>query len=114
MEEKVTPQRPTTEPWVTPHACARVRQRGYRDADVDLVLAYGTEAREGVMLTRADVDRAVARLKNEMRCLERLRGTAVIIKNEAVLTLYRPGKQRWRRLSGKAAPRGRSVTRRSA
>lgn len=91
---------------LTNHACVRMGQRGYRGVDIELVLKYGTEKREAVVLTHADVERGVGRLKQEIQALERLNGTAIVTDGEVVQTVYRPSKRRMRRFLG--GPRGRS------
>ncbi len=82
---------------LTHHAQVRMRQRGYRVFDIDLVHRYGTEGQEAVVLTRSDVERGVRRLKREIQALERLNGTAVVTAGEVVQTVYRPKKRRMRR-----------------
>ena len=79
---------------LTNHARVRMGQRGYRGFDVELVLRYGTERLEAVVLTRADVARGVRRLKQEIQALERLNGTAIVTDGEVVQTVYRPSKRR--------------------
>lgn len=83
---------------LTAHAQARVRQRGYRGDDLDLVLQHGTAGAEAAVLTRLDVDHRVRALKKEIQALERLSGTAVVTGGEAVKTVYRPDKRRMRRM----------------
>lgn len=80
------------------HAHARIRQRGYREADVDLVLAYGTECEEATVLTDADTARAVEEHKRAIQRLERLRGTAVIVVEDIVASVYRPDRVKLRHL----------------
>jgi hypothetical protein len=85
---------------LTKHARVRMRQRGYRGFDIELVLRYGTERQEAVVLTDADVERGVRRLKQEIQALERLNGTAIVSGGEVVRTVYRPSKRRMRKLLG--------------
>lgn len=75
---------------VTAHADARLRQRGYRAEDLDLILSLGTEGAEGVVLTNADAQREINRMKRHIHRLERLRGTAVIMADGTVVSVYRP------------------------
>jgi hypothetical protein len=79
---------------LTNHARVRMGQRGYRGFDVELVLRYGTEGLEAVVLTHADVARGVRRLKQEIQALERLNGTTIVTDGEVVQTVYRPSKRR--------------------
>jgi hypothetical protein len=83
------------------HAEVRLRQRGYRDRDVDVVLAHGTPLDEATVLTDEDVARAISAMKREIRDIERLRGTAVILADGVVASVYRPDRRRLRRFMGR-------------
>lgn len=84
------------------HAEVRLRQRGYRDRDVEVVLAHGTSLNEATVLTDEDVARAISAKKREIHDLERLRGTAVILADGVVASIYRPDRRRLRRFMGRA------------
>jgi hypothetical protein len=82
---------------ITNHAQVRMRQRGFRGSDIELVLAHGTESNEAVVLTKSDVECAVRRLKRQIQALERLNGTAIVTAGEVVQTVYRPRKRKMRK-----------------
>jgi hypothetical protein len=47
----------------TSHSLARIRQRGFREIDAQLIVELGTEVRPGLfMLTKQDVDALIAEL----------------------------------------------------
>ncbi len=74
---------------LTVHAETRMRQRGLRDADLDLILNCATQvAPDAYMLTRADTQHEIARLKRQIQCLERLRGCKVVVEGKTVVTCY--------------------------
>lgn len=74
---------------VTNHAETRMRQRGFRKADVDLVLGIATQVGEDAfMLTDQDAAREIERRKHEIQQLERLRGSKMIVEGGALITLY--------------------------
>ena len=74
---------------LTRHGEARMRQRGYRDADVALVLNAATMvADDAYILTNQDAAREIARRKREIQLLERLRGSKIIVKGTTLVTLY--------------------------
>lgn len=73
----------------TLHAEARMRQRGFRNADISLVLSVATPvADDAYFLSNKDAAREIERLRNEIQQLERLRGTKLIIEGENLITLY--------------------------
>jgi hypothetical protein len=96
------------------HARKRVRQRGYREDDVDLIAEIATETPDGLFLTDADVRRECERLnqakvwiQRRIQRLERIKGTLVPADGETALSIYRPGHCKSRRIL--RARRGRGV-----
>jgi len=74
---------------VTNHAEARMRQRGFRKDDVDLVLRVATRVADGAFFLRdKDAAREIKNRRREIQQLERLRGSKLIVKNGALVTLY--------------------------
>lgn len=74
---------------MTNHAEARMRQRGFRKVDVDLVLSVATRIGEDAfLLTDQDAAREIQRRKHEIQQLERLRGSKMIVEGDALITLY--------------------------
>jgi len=72
------------------HAKVRMRQRGLRRTDLDLVLRCASEIGEDVyFLSRKDAEREISRRKREIQALERLRDHKVVVADETVVTCYR-------------------------
>lgn len=73
---------------VTRHTEARMRQRGFREADLALLLDTATPlADDAWLLTAADADREIARRKREIEHLQRLRGCKVVVSGDAIVTV---------------------------
>ena len=73
----------------TRHAETRMRQRGFRNADVSLVLSVATRvADDAFFLSDKDAAREIERRRHEIQQLERLRGTKLIVACDTVITLY--------------------------
>ena len=89
----------------------RLRQRGYRKADVGLVLALGTPMGNAVVLTDRDVTQRIAECRRLISQLERLRGSAVVLAGDRVLSVYRPRRSKLRRLLRHRQGRGLGVPR---
>ena len=89
-------------PTTTRHADRRMRQRGLRERDVQLVTDCGTAGPYGrtVLLDR-DVDREIRECKRRIQSLERLRGSVVVRDGDEVITCYdavgKAGRQTLRR-----------------
>ena len=78
-----------TELHITHHAQARMRQRGFREVDLDLILSVATAiADDAFLLTEQDAARAIRDRKREIQQIERLRGSKVIIEGNTLITLY--------------------------
>lgn len=73
----------------TRHAETRMRQRGFRNADIGVVLSVATRVTEDAFfLSDKDAAREIERRRREIQQLERLRGTKLIVEGENVITLY--------------------------
>ena len=86
---------------ITAHARKRMQQRSVRDIDLDLIMEFGIEFPDGLIVKDQDIEEEICRKKSEIHHLERLRGKAVIVKDGKLLTTYRPSrKQRKKFLRG--------------
>ncbi len=83
---------------LTRHAEGRIRQRGVRERDLDLMIEHGTLTDDGVLLTRRDVAAAISEHRRAIAQLERLKGTALILDGATVLSVYRPDREKSRRM----------------
>lgn len=79
---------------ITDHAQRRMQQRGVRTEDLDLVIQCGSlVSKDSVLLLKKDVEREIRKRKREIQALERLKGCKLVIRDNAVITLYRPTKE---------------------
>lgn len=75
---------------LTKHAGARMRQRGLRGADLDLLLKSATAvAPDAYLLTAADAEREIRQRKREIQQIERLRGCKVVVDGSTIVSVYR-------------------------
>ncbi|MDE0046750.1 MAG: hypothetical protein OXU19_12970 [bacterium] len=111
------------------HAETRMRQRGLRPSDPDVVLLHGSQIggdiHEIYFLKHKDAQREIDRLKGEIRrlkqaqgsfdstdrerevrrlkhdihALERLRGRKLVVAEGMVVTFYRSNRRDWKRMS---------------
>lgn len=87
---------------LTRHAETRMRQRGFRNADVGFVLRVATRvADDAFFLSHKDAAREIERRRREIQQLERLRGTKLIVEGENVITLYHSDRKRSRQANRK-------------
>ena len=76
---------------VTRHGQVRLSQRGIREADLDLMLAHGTEIdRDRIILTTQDAARLIRNLKREVAKIERLTGKKFVVSDGRLVTAYHP------------------------
>ncbi|MGJ8585145.1 MAG: hypothetical protein ACSHXD_13690 [Marinosulfonomonas sp.] len=88
---------------LTKHAKARMRQRGFRGDDANLVFRVGSQvADDAFLLTDDDTAREIRKRKQEIQQLERLRGSKVIVAGETLVTLYHETKGLRYKGSGKS------------
>lgn len=80
------------------HARDRMRQRGYHDSDLDLILAYGEPVRDGNFMTHRAADDAIREHRFAIHNLERLKRKRAfaVIQSDTVVTMQcaKPWKQR--------------------
>ena len=89
---------------ITRHGEARMRQRGIREADLDLVLSYGTEiGRDRIMLKGRNVEKAIGDLKRKIDAPQKLKGKVFVISDGCLVTACHLEKplRRSRKRSGK-------------
>lgn len=73
----------------TRHAEARMRQRGFRNVDIALVLQVATRVSDDAYILRdKDAIREIERRRREIQQLERLRGTKLVVEGPAVVTIH--------------------------
>ena len=80
-----------------------MRQRAVRELDLALILRFGTEFDDGLVLRDKDVAEAIYSMREKIRRLEKLRGKAVILEGDTVLTTYCPSKRRLKKFLRKRA-----------
>ena len=74
---------------VTRHAQERLRQRGYRDTDITMLLRVAEPFGEDVYrLSNQVAQRAIERLKGAIRQIERLTGSIAVICEGALVTIH--------------------------
>ena len=82
---------------LTRHAQSRVRQRGVREADLDLIYRFGTEVADGVVLRQEDVIAVEQEVKLLVNRLHTLKGRFIAVHGDTVLTTYKPSRGQLRR-----------------
>ena len=80
------------------HAEKRMRQRGLRNSDIDLISRCASLIGGDLFLSRKDVAREIRCRKQEIQALERLSGTKVAFACETVVTCYQSGKSDQKRM----------------
>ena len=74
---------------ITSHAETRMSQRGIRNADLNVLLHYGTDVGPDKLMLRAqDVERATRDLKRQIARLQRLKGTVIVVSEGSFVTAY--------------------------
>lgn len=91
----------------TRHGATRMRQRGMKNEDVALILAYATQVDDETwMLRERDVNHAIRDCKQEIQALERLKNVKLVMCSYGIVTAYpsRPADQkrtlRWGKRKG--------------
>jgi hypothetical protein len=80
----------------TGYALIRARQRGIRQADIDLIVRYGTATSKGVIVTRQDFAHAEREAKHLISRLSHLVGKFAATDGEDVITVFHATKRQRR------------------
>lgn len=73
----------------TRHARKRMCQRGFHTGDIDIIVELGTVVRPGLhVLRNRDAYTAIRECKHRIQTLERLRGSAVVVEDGALITCF--------------------------
>ena len=74
---------------LTCHAETRIRQRGIRDADVDLLFEIGEwVSDDALQITRRCANHEITKLRHKIQQIERLCGTKLILEEGTLITVY--------------------------
>ncbi len=75
---------------MTRHAEQRLRQRGFCESNLDLILSCASEVDGSCyQLTNQDVQREIEVRKKEIQILERSKGTRIVIEDGHLVTIYK-------------------------
>jgi len=85
------------EPRVSFHAQRRLRQRSFREADLDRVRRYGEDFDDGFVMSNRSINEHIKQLKSEIQHLERLKDAVLIEQGNTIVTVYRSDRRRQRR-----------------
>jgi hypothetical protein len=80
----------------TRHALMRAAQRGIREADIDLIVRYGTATPKGVIVTRRDFAEAEHEAKHLISRLSHLVGKFAATDGDDVITVFHATERQWR------------------
>ena len=86
---------------ITRHAADRMRQRGIRESNLNIILELAEEIRPDVyFLSDKAAHQEIQRLKQRIRKIEKMKGVVVVISNGRIVTTYKSikgGKHRRRK-----------------
>ena len=86
---------------ISRHGNIRMAQRGIREADLEVILAYGTDiGRNRIMLRRRDAAEAVRTLKRQIANIERLTDKVLVVADGQLVTAYHQSTPSARRAVG--------------
>jgi hypothetical protein len=73
----------------TKHVSERMQQRSFKNEDIDLIAHCGTYIGDHeVFLSNKDADQEIRLLKELIKKFDRLRNTKIVVKNNALVTVY--------------------------
>jgi hypothetical protein len=83
---------------ITGHAAVRMRQRGYSEIDLVLLRQFGVETADGMFMPRKHAAVAASGFRRLAERTERLAGSYGVVQGGRLVSMYRPGKEKRKRL----------------
>ncbi|GIX09063.1 hypothetical protein [Elioraea sp.] len=83
---------------LTWHGRERMAQRGFNAIDLALLLRFGVETADGVAMTRKHAAAAAKGFRELAERTERLADVHGVVQDDRLVTIYRPGKEKRKRL----------------
>lgn len=83
---------------LTEHAKTRIRQRGMKERDVEVIMEYGTLTEKGPMITKKDYAAIEREMKRKLTWLRRLVDKLVITDGADIITVFHTSRAQQRRL----------------
>ena len=74
------------------HAIQRMAQRSIHASDIDLIMAIGSEVRDGILVSRKDCENLEKSLKSLLNRVRRLEGQRLVLSQGRVVTAYHASK----------------------
>jgi hypothetical protein len=82
---------------LTGHGQIRLRQRGFHEEDLAILLRYGSGMKDGTLtLTNRDIEQVIHTMRQRITRIERLRGMTAVLANGRVITVYKNTRRRKR------------------
>jgi hypothetical protein len=82
----------------TRHAAVRMSQRGFDAIDLALLLRFGIETADGMFMPRKHAAAAAQGFRRLAEQVERLADTYGVVQDGLLVTVYRAGKEKRKRL----------------
>lgn len=87
---------------LTQHGRERMAQRGFDAIDLALLLRFGVETADGLLMPRKQAAAAARGFRRLAEQVERLADTYGVVQDGRLVTMYRPDKEKRKRLQRSA------------
>lgn len=83
---------------LTTHAVTRMAQRAILPSDLDIILAFGSEVEDGILVREKDIECAERALRNILKRLQKVRGKRLVMVDGSLVTAYHASDREQHRL----------------
>jgi hypothetical protein len=73
---------------LTNHAVTRMAQRAILPSDLEIILAFGSEVEDGILVRQKDVECAENAIREILKRLQKLRGKRLVVSEGHLVTAY--------------------------
>lgn len=73
---------------LTTHAVTRMAQRAILPSDLEIILAFGSEVEDGILVRKKDVESAERALRNLLTRVQKIKGKRLVMVDGCLVTAY--------------------------
>ena len=73
---------------LTTHAITRMAQRAILPSDLEIILAFGSDVEDGILVREKDVECAERALRNLLKRVQKMKGKRIVLAEGLLVTAY--------------------------
>lgn len=84
---------------LTNHAITRMAQRAILPSDLDIILTFGSEVDDGILVRHKDVENVERAIRELLKRIQKMKGKRIVVSEGQIITAYHASGRRLNRLT---------------